>query len=460
MDIDETIDAFRRGALELDCKKIVLSQHKEGGERFEGQGYIRQELDATLIFKLYVTKSENAKPLGHVEAQLNAVAGKLHADDMFYDLEAVGRDGTHWTAVRILPAINWDMSDRSVLANGQMRSIIASLDLPQRHHYLRLHFFEEYEVPLRLMSKTEKHKREYMVRDRAEFDACGSKFEVQKRESSGDTVIEVTSDAAFPTAFHMRIQEALQYMTGKPAIWRVRLESEGTTLVLELASRWRKSGRTQFRPPISPTSIHFYQDGWTLFACYLTYVVANTEDTHWNPVAYHLNNACEATANSIDAWAVGISVAAEAVVGLIELPNDGAEAERLALFQKRTCEYLGTQTDFPDLVRRMKGLIKLMSHKRPQDTMYALANWGYVEKSYVDAWTYLRNRHVHPTLKDLKKHDPVDYQNLLNHIHRVEVLLRQLTFYLIGYKGPFTDYGAENFPSKRYPIVGSDANKP
>jgi len=272
MDIDETIDAFRRGALDLDCKKIVLSQHKEGGERFEGQGYIRQELDGTLIFKLYVTKSENAKPLGHVEAQLNAVAGKLHADDMFYDLEAVGRDGTHWTAVRILPAINWDMSDRSVLANGQMQSIIASLDLPQRHHYLRLH----------------------------------------------DTVIEVTSDAAFSTAFHLRIEEALQYITGKPAIWRVRLESEGTTLVLELASRWRKSGRTQFRPPISPVSTHFHQDGWTLFACYLTYVVANTEDTHWNPVAYHLYNACEATANSLDAWAVGISVAAEAVVGLIE----------------------------------------------------------------------------------------------------------------------------------------------
>ena len=58
MDIDETIDAFRRGALDLDCKKIVLSQHKEGGERFEGQGYIRQELDGTLKFKLYVTKSE------------------------------------------------------------------------------------------------------------------------------------------------------------------------------------------------------------------------------------------------------------------------------------------------------------------------------------------------------------------------------------------------------------------
>ena len=179
-------------------------------------------------------------------------------------------------------------------------------------------------------------------------------------------------------------------------------------------------------------------------------------------VAYHIYNACEATANSVDAWAVGISVAVEAVVGLIELPNDGVKGlERdWRSFRNACARYPELETDVPDLVRRMKGLIKIMSNKRPQDTMYALANRGYVEKSYVEAWTYLRNRHVHPTLNDLKKPDLVDYQNLLNHIHRVEVLLRQLTFYLIEYNGPFTDYGAENFPSKQYPLVGSDANKP
>jgi hypothetical protein len=178
----------------------------------------------------------------------------------------------------------------------------------------------------------------------------------------------LTSDAAFPTAFNLRIQEALQYITGKAAIWRVRLESEGTKLVLELASPWRRSGRTQFSPPISPASVHLHKHGWDLFACYLTYVVEKTEGTHWNPVAYHLYNACEATANSIDAWAVGVSVATEAVAGLIELPSDDAKAERLALFQKRMRECLGTQTDFPDLAPRMEGSIAAMSNKRPQDT--------------------------------------------------------------------------------------------
>jgi hypothetical protein len=30
-DIDETIDAFRRGVLDFDCKRMVLLQRKEGG---------------------------------------------------------------------------------------------------------------------------------------------------------------------------------------------------------------------------------------------------------------------------------------------------------------------------------------------------------------------------------------------------------------------------------------------
>jgi hypothetical protein len=175
MDIDKTIDAFRRGAIDLDCKRMVLSQQKENGEHFEGPGYIRQNADGALLFKLYVGKSENANPFGHFEARFNAVAGKLHTDDTFYDLEAVGHDGTSWTTTRVLPDINWDKTG-SILANGEMQSITARLvvDLPQPHHYMRLHFFEEYDVPLLLMSKMEEHGIEYMVLDRAEFEACGS----------------------------------------------------------------------------------------------------------------------------------------------------------------------------------------------------------------------------------------------------------------------------------------------
>jgi hypothetical protein len=456
MIIDEAIDAFRRGEIDIDCKRIVLCQNKEGGARFEGQGYIRQAADGTLEFKLYTIKYENIRPLDDFDARLRAVAGRLRSDDTFYDLTAVGRDNSNWTAARILPRLHWDISDSSVLVTGQMQSIVAHLELPQPRPYLRLHFFEEYNVPLRFMSKAEIQGSEYMVRDRAEFDALGAKFEVRKREGSGDTVVEVTSDTAFPPAFHLRIQEALQYITARTAIWRVKLESESDKLLLEFASPWRKSARPQFSPPISPASRDFQSHAWQLFTRYLTYVVETARDTYWNPVAYHLYNACESSSNSIDASAVGVSVAVEAIVGLVQLPSDTAKADRLSLLQQRMRECLASQTGFSDLADRMRGLIDMMGSKRPQDTLYALAEMGGAERAYVDTWKNLRNRHVHPTLKDLKKPDIADYQRQFDNIYRVEVLLRQVTFHLIGYQGPFTDYGAANFPSKQYPLIKAD----
>jgi len=454
LDIDDTIDSFRRGTLDFDCKRIVLTQRKKGGEQFEGPGYIRQSTDGTLVFKIYVTQ-HNAKPFGHLQAILGGKSGEIYGDDAFYDLEATGHDGTRWTATRILPAPHWNASDMSVLVNGNLQSVTAHLDMPQPRHCLRLHFFDEYEVPLDRMSETERHGNRWMVRDRAEFEACGSTFEVRKRDGSGDTIVEAISESPFPTAFNLRIQEALQYITAKTAIWRARLESAGEELHLELASPWRKSPRTQFTPPISPTSIYFLEHGWRLFGKYLAYMLSSTRGTYWNPVAYHLNNACEATAGSLDAWALGVSVAVEAVASLISVKGDEEKAKREGLLQDRMRKWFAEQSDLQDLAHRVKGQIDAMSKKRARDTLHTLAATGHVEEDYIKAWTHLRNRHAHPTIKDLKKPDQVDYQKLIDRIHRVEVLLRQLTFYLIEYEGPFTDYGVHGgqaFPSKQYPI--------
>lgn len=453
MNIDETIDAFRRGALELDCKKMVLRQCKDAGEVYEGPGYIRQTPEGALVFKLYVIARGNVRPLDYFDARLQDVPGKLHSPDVFYDLTAVAQDGTTWTATRILPNFSWDMGDESVMARGRMWSMLAELEFPSRQsHYLRLHFFEEYDVPLHRMSRIERHGSEYMVLDRAEFKACDCSFEVRVREGSGDTVVEATSEANFPQAFEARVQEALQYLTGKSAFWRARAERSGEKLRVELLSPWRKSLHTQLDPPIARASSEFRKHGWHLFGTYLAYVVAHTEGPHWNPVAYHLYNACEASAGSVDAWAVGVSIAVEAVAHLICLPLDKAEAARVARFQTHMLGLVDAETGFDDnLVKRMRGLVGTMANRRPQDVLHALVKTGHVDETYIEAWDELRQRHVHPKPKDLKQPQGVDYQELLDRIRRAEVILRQLTFCLIGYEGSYTDYGAENFPSRNYP---------
>jgi len=392
----ETIDAFRRGQLDLDCKRMVLTQRKTGGVRFEGQGYIRQTPDGAITLKLYVTQ-HNAKPFADLHDLVATAAGGLYPEDLLYDLEAVQQGGTQWTATRIMPDPHWDTTDMSVLMTGKLQAITARLDRKSPQHYLRLHFFDQYDLPLNLFSNVENNEGKLTVRDRAKFEACGSKFEV--RVGDGDTIVEAHSEEAFPDAFDLRIQEALQFVTAKTAFWRARVESKSDGFSVELAAPSRKSSRTQFGPPLSPNSIDFQTHGWRLFGAYLQYLVANTTDTYWNHVAYHLNNACEATAGSLDAWAVGVSVAVEAVASLINLAEDKEQAASVVGLQASMREWLEGQSGLGKLADRVAGLIGMIGNKLPQDTLHALAAAGRIEKSYIKAWSDLRNRHVHPTLR-------------------------------------------------------------
>jgi hypothetical protein len=449
MSTSATIEAFRTGKLELDCKSMTLAQRKEGGRRYIGPGYIRQSTEGELVFKIYVTYRENAHHFDGLTSGIKRTAGILANEDELYELTAVGHEGTVWRGMRIWPSFNWDTHNDSVIAAGPLHSIMAELDRPADRSFLRLHFFEEYEIPTLLMSEVEERGSKYFVRERAEFEACGSKFEVRKREGAGETLVEASSERAFPPFFGLRIQEAFQYLTAKPAFWGARIETQGGKLTVELISPRRRSSRTQMRPPIGRHSIEFLQQGWRLFAHYLAYVVEKTEGTHWNPVAYHLYNAAEASANSVDAWAIGVSVAVEALSSLAQGPL--SPSGQLAEFQACLRQFVTEQTAFTELQERTLRLIDSMGHPRPQDALHALGRTGHIEKRYISAWTDLRNRQVHPKLSDLKQPDPIDYEKLLQKIHRVQVLLYQLTFHLIGYEGPFTDYGEPEWPIRLYP---------
>ena len=452
IDFSEVIDLFKQGQFDIDCKEMVLQQNKASAARFTGQGYIRQAEDGTLNFKIYVSKIDNTEPHSYLKEQFGGISGKIPSSEMFYDLAAMGRDGRQWTTQRIRPAVKWDASDGSAIATGQVDTLSAREPSSHPRPYMRLHFFEEYEIPVHLMTEVERRGQKYSVLNKAEFEALESKFEV--RNHGNDLVIEVDSDKEFPRSFHLRVQEALQYLTAKPAFWRARIEVEGKDACLELASPMRKSLRTRFHPPLSPALFDdFVKHGWKLFACFLAYVIANTKDTYWNPVAYHLHNACEASANSIDAQALGFSVAVEALAGLVAHEQDDEKAKRVAKFQDRMRECLATQSDFADLKPRMEGLIDFLSAERVKDKLRPLAAAGQVDAKYIKAWDHLRNRHVHPKLRDLRKPDAAKTQELVELINKTEVLLRQVTFYLIGYTGPFTDYGAVGFPSKRYPLT-------
>ncbi|WP_155122589.1 hypothetical protein [Burkholderia ubonensis] len=451
--MDKTIEEFRTGKLELDCRRIVLSQNSEGGERYEGKGYIRQNTDGVLVFKVYVTNHENATPHGALFNEMRHF-GKVRPDELYFNLAAEVRGGMQLRASRLMPNVLWTLLGEPDFISGQLHSVTVEPSLPQVEHVLELHFFEELPVPKTDWSEVEGVDGTHLVTDAAEFDAGGSHFKVRVREGSGRSVVVVTSSEAFSPGYYWRIQEALQFVIGRTVTVGACVTCGPGFQKAELFSPTRSSVRPHFCPPIKHSSIAYLRHGWALFSAYLTYVVNSSSATLWNPLAYHLYNARESSANSLDSWAMGVSVALEAVASLVSLPENfdrQGETEAAVRGLKR---YIAGHAELGTIKDRVIGLLGMLEHPPgPRDKLKWLAAQGKAEKAYIQQWTDLRNAHVHPRLIDLEQPSQTAYQKQLDRIHSVQVLLCQITYYLIGFCGPYTDYAAEGYPEKDYPLV-------
>jgi hypothetical protein len=188
-----------------------------------------------------------------------------------------------------------------------------------------------------------------------------------------------------------------------------------------------------------------------MFSLYLQYILNNSRPDYWSYSSYHLHNACEASANSVDAWSYGLSIAVEGLSALLPSKKDDGTNTRLKLMTQEILHFVGEKECYSALVKRLKGTLEAMANEPPPDRLYLLIASGHVDANHVAAWKKLRNKFVHPKEVDLKKLDEKKLQKLIDVIHEVTILMYHIVFYLIDYKGKFTDYSTLEFPEKTYP---------
>jgi hypothetical protein len=82
------------------------------------------------------------------------------------------------------------------------------------------------------------------------------------------------------------------------------------------------------------------EDCWRLFGYYLEYVLTTAPASSWNRCSYYLYNACEASTGSVDARAIGVSVAVEGIASLIKAELPAEEKRKLVGLMKSVMAYL------------------------------------------------------------------------------------------------------------------------
>jgi hypothetical protein len=440
MSIDDYIAALKENRLQFDGATMELVQARNHEPvAYRGRGFVDQDKDGRLFFKLFVTEYENTDAFRSLNARLSSTSGQLFAPEDYYELKVVSLDGKIWQANGILPECSWP-SHSLPIVSGKMNAICsANSRLESNIHHLSVHIFEDLELPI------------WPERDGKviKLNAANCEFEVSK--TGPEVLVRASSKHPLPHNLAVRIQEALKFITAKPAIIRAISVTRPTGTSWTLMSAPRLTTETQKSPPLGRSHIEFLDHGWDLFVRYLEFTIKKSSMTYWSHVTYHVHNATEASANSMDAWAVGVSVAVEGLANLIQISSDRTEKELVRKLKCFVLEQVKESGEFSSQSLRLEGLLGSMNNTRVQDRLRPLTVSGNVTSAYVKAWSSLRNKHVHPKAIDLKKLSEGDIQDFLDLIYKVTTLMHEIVFYLIDYRGPYQDFGSNGWPIKIYP---------
>jgi hypothetical protein len=430
------IEAFQAGKLQVDFIDLALVQNTATDPiQYRGTGYIRQTEDDALTLRLYARETKNTDFASDFNTMESTKQGTLYKDSDYFTLTGTSIDGSVWSAQNLLPRCSWLASNPNPVVNAD----VGACERGQRSNKrsgIRMHYFRKADIPCRI--------------DRAKFAACGYDFEVHKK-NDGFT-IKVRSETAFPENFEMKVEEAIRFLLAKSASCRV-VESCDHFI---LYSRSNSSHHTRLMRPMLRGSAAFNGSSWQLFECYLAYVLTGSEP-YWHTCSNHLHNACEASANALDAWAIGLSVAVEGLAGLLPNKLDPNLNTRLKALQDFINNQVSSTPDHKAFAPRIAGMVNGLTNIRAIDRMNELAERGGTLPALVKDWQKLRNSGVHPSKRggDLSQSD---CQRLIDQVYHVTTLMYHIVFALIGYKGPYTDYSAYGFSERTYPPENTAAS--
>lgn len=446
---EEILDMARRGELFLDCHEMELKQNCE--ERpgiVRGPGYIKQNERGGLEFKIYAKEHENVDLYSRRSAESEPKPGELYQHSHYYTLTAIDFWGNRWTAGRILPKIHssYHLAPPSTFVTGTFFEIEArhEEDRALVDHYLDLAIYTKVEVPFNTCTI----HYESVSLDKTVFRAAGCDFTV--RQEQDVLLISVQSSDPIPADFETRIIEGLLFVLGQPLAWSESMRKYHCIEHARLRSRISERARVQMKAPIDVR-----QDAhkiWVLFDLYLRFI-GGTEGPGFHPCSSYLFSVSQASANTVDSFALALAVAVEGLVNTLYKHL----GERTARFGEAVSALKDYVLSWPDLDywgkeadidrKRLPGLIGNLKHVSPQNRMYLLVESGYLVRSHVDIWKKVRHREAHAL------DDPTSsrVQEQVRQNDTLIVLVYHLVFHKIGYEGIYSDYSTVGYPPRLYP---------
>jgi hypothetical protein len=286
------IAALKDGCLHIDCAHMELSQNTESSPRiFIGKGYIYQDSQGIISFKLYVLEKKHASAIADLAAYFGENGtGKLYGDDAYYNLLAIEYGGDRWTSAQFLPSVSWHSNGEYVTGNIYTITRVTSQQVIRETSYYRVDFFQDFRLPFTDFIDTKTATEEVRSLQAAKFESNCGKFDIRVA-GNGHLIVQAVASGPFHPNFFMRIMESLTYVSAIHAFWRVIHTADATEEVLRLSSPRTDIVSPQLKRPIHTAGLSDRRMFWRLFSKYLEFSVQNAPERGWHPCAVYVHNA-------------------------------------------------------------------------------------------------------------------------------------------------------------------------
>jgi hypothetical protein len=407
---------------------------------YVGRGYIYQDSEGILSFKLYTHEVRNAPGIFHELTQLIGTPGTLYKEDRYYSLSCLSYQGDNWRTPRLLISITRLNDD--VLVSGRLFAISCTRTVQhstEKQYYHRLHVFDDIDLPFMEFIETVTATERIHSRHRARLSSNRKEFDIRKGD--GEIIVEVASQSPFPSNFFMRIIEAMTFVSARQAIFRVLVLGDDKAEEFRLTAPRMQSSTTKMRKPIDTVQLAEPNMFWRLFSTFLEYAINNAPERGWNRCAVHIQNAIDASAKSLDAWAVGLCVAVDGLSQMVAVQEDAGENTKRCKLIEHVKTFLKERGwNESTIGNRALGLLSQLHQLRVKDRLEPLVASGVIDKEFVQAWSRLRHPSAHGTVFDIEAAPKEEVEKLWHEIDTVTTLLYLIVYHLIGYRGFYTDY--------------------
>jgi hypothetical protein len=449
------IQNLTTGDFELHLSSVKLRRHDLSKEaESTGTGIVRQSGTGKLHLVMFLTINPPSTLEVFRQHQGQSAAGQLISDDDYYSFEAWDRLGRQWQVARFLPDFTTSAPDDGFPCLGEawvdeiegtsnLGMSLAPEDWQVKLWYLGANQFPFTSRITRKKSIGERDLETSSSFSATEFTDRDWRFYVEL-EGEFLTVQVSSISTTCPEALEYHLEQALEFLMAQRLSWALveRRCGDNIKLLVTDAPRNRKEPRwirrpVDFRWGSSRAETHAAVD---LFRLYLRKILEG-EPRAIPSLSVAVRMALEGDGSPLESYGLQVGIAIEKLLQELPLPEPSTDEtfrREVTLVQE-----LISRAEISETARaRIFGSLARLGGRSAADKLFALTPVSDVKEAEIAAWKSVRHQLAHA---GSWKADQTSYDN----IRKTMLLFYKVMFYLIGYTGPYRDYGNLGWPWRR-----------